>query len=138
MDYNPWLVNSIKDFWFLNCPECNFKAKEEEHFQKHAIEEYSFCSVLFKNSNLIEIDPLTLNSTEKYDFESGSELNASKQKEYLEEISIQEFKVETIEFGSMEQVIPCEINQNESVHLLPIGNFNCKECDKEFQRKYYL
>lgn len=135
MDYNPWLVDSIKDFWFLNCPECNFKAKEEEYFQKHAIEEHSFCSVLFKNSNVIEMDPLMFSSTVKYDFESGSDLNASKQKE---EISIQEFKVETLEFGSVDQVTPYEINQNESVRLLPIGNFNCKECDKEFQRKYHL
>ena len=138
MDYNPWLVDSIKDFWFLNCPECNFKAKEEEHFQKHAINEHSFCRVLFKNSNLIEIDPLTFNSTEKYDISSVNELDASKEKEYIEEIDIKEFKVETLEFGSVEQFIPCEINQNESVQFLPIGNFNCKMCDKEFQRKYHL
>ena len=25
MDKNPWAVDSIKDFWFLNCPECDFK-----------------------------------------------------------------------------------------------------------------
>ena len=23
---NPWLVKSIQDFWFMNCPECEFKA----------------------------------------------------------------------------------------------------------------
>ena len=39
---NPWAVDSIKDFWFLICPECDFKAKEENCFLHHANEEHSF------------------------------------------------------------------------------------------------
>ena len=27
MDANPWLVENIQTFSFLNCPECTFKSK---------------------------------------------------------------------------------------------------------------
>ena len=33
MSENPWHVESIQDFAFLNCPECAFKTKEEGYFQ---------------------------------------------------------------------------------------------------------
>ena len=62
MDENPWAVNSIKDFWFLNCPECDFKAKEENCFLHHANEEHSLSWILLQKS--VEIDPLR-NSTMK-------------------------------------------------------------------------
>ena len=38
--YNPWTVNSVHEFWFLNCPECQFNTKEEEFFRAHAIENH--------------------------------------------------------------------------------------------------
>ena len=101
---NPWMVDSIKDFWFLNCPECNFKAKEEISFQKHAIEEHPFCNVLFKAYNSIEIDPLKVDSTVKYDIDSMSELNAFRPKEHFEKLSIEDLKVGTLEFELVEQV----------------------------------
>ena len=62
MDENPWAVDSIKDFWFLNCPECDFKAKEENCFLHHANEEHSLSWILLEKS--VEIDPLR-NSTMK-------------------------------------------------------------------------
>jgi hypothetical protein len=33
---NPWAVDSLRKFLFYNCPECDFKAKDEPTFQKHA------------------------------------------------------------------------------------------------------
>ena len=101
---NPWMVDSIKDFWFLNCPECKFKSKEEINFQKHAIEEHPFCKALFKDSNLIEIDPQKINSTVVYDIDSMSELSAFRQKDRFEEMSIEDLKAGTLDFELVEQV----------------------------------
>ena len=44
---NPWKVDSIQEFAFLNCPECVFKSKEENLFQEHAISNHPDSSVLF-------------------------------------------------------------------------------------------
>ena len=124
---NPWAVTHIDSFNFLCCPECVFRSKEissfqshavENHpkskilfcekeeisFQKHAIEEPPFCNVLFKDSNSIEIDPLKVESTVKYDIDSMSELNTFREKEDFEEMSIEDLKVGSLEFQLMEQV----------------------------------
>ena len=47
---NPWLVDSIQDFWFLKCPECNFDTKEEYIFQHHAIQNHPQSLPLFSNT----------------------------------------------------------------------------------------
>ena len=44
---NPWLVENIQAFSYLNCPECTFKVKEENLFQDHAVKNHSSSSVLF-------------------------------------------------------------------------------------------
>ena len=44
---NPWLVENIQAFSYLNCPECTFKVKEENLFQDHAMKNHSLSSVLF-------------------------------------------------------------------------------------------
>ena len=40
MSTNPWQVDSIQEFYFLKCPECNFTHKEESDFQDHAIKNH--------------------------------------------------------------------------------------------------
>ena len=47
MSGNPWLVENIQEFSFLNCPECAFKVKEEDKFQDHAVRNHSQSSALF-------------------------------------------------------------------------------------------
>ena len=47
MSDNPWLVENIQEFSFLNRPEYEFKVKEEDTFQDHAIQNHSQSSVLF-------------------------------------------------------------------------------------------
>ena len=47
MSDNPWLVENVQEFSFLNCPECVFKVKEEDIFQDHAVRNHSQSSVLF-------------------------------------------------------------------------------------------
>jgi hypothetical protein len=50
MSGNPWLVENIQEFLFLNCPECVFQVKEEDIFQDHAVKNHSQSSVLFGKS----------------------------------------------------------------------------------------
>lgn len=40
MASNPWLVESIEDFHFYNCPECHFKSRQTEEFKEHAMESH--------------------------------------------------------------------------------------------------
>ena len=55
---NPWDVKNIHEFSFLNCPECNFKTKQEKFFQDHAIQNHPMSNVLFnlycENTNEIQ------------------------------------------------------------------------------------
>ena len=37
---NPWCVESLQAFTFLNCPECDYRSKEETAFQNHAVENH--------------------------------------------------------------------------------------------------
>ena len=44
---NPWKVDNIKAFSFLNCPECSFKIKDENSLQNHPVKNHPLSSVLF-------------------------------------------------------------------------------------------
>ena len=48
MSDNPWVVDNLKDFWFMNCPECVYKTKTENSFQDHAFENHPLSFVLFE------------------------------------------------------------------------------------------
>ena len=48
---NPWLVDNIENFWFLNCPECTFKTKIQNDFQYHAIGNHTLSTVLFSDDS---------------------------------------------------------------------------------------
>ena len=48
---NPWSVNNIQEFWFLTCPECSFKTKEENKFQDHAVKNHPQSFELFRDDN---------------------------------------------------------------------------------------
>ena len=37
---NPWLVKDLDDFYFLCCPECAYKSKDDEAFMDHAVENH--------------------------------------------------------------------------------------------------
>ena len=67
---NPWLVDNIDDFWFLNYPECAFKTKIQNDFQKHAVGDHTSSSVLFsddsdilKNANKATIKKEIMNNS---------------------------------------------------------------------------
>ena len=72
MANNPWEVESIKDFYFLKCPECDFNTKEKNSFENHATENHPLSFVLFNKKyaeedfNKIDIkeDPLSQSDTQ--------------------------------------------------------------------------
>ena len=50
MKSNPWAVPNVKEFSFLCCPECQFKSKEEQTFEGHAVSEHPKSHVLFNST----------------------------------------------------------------------------------------
>ena len=74
---NPWKVDNIKAFSFLNCPECTFKIKDENSFQNHAVKNHPLSSVLFdgklvKEGNTESVNESRINLNIKF---SKSELS---------------------------------------------------------------
>ena len=43
---NPWLVEDLDDFYFLCCPECTYKSKDDEAFIDHAVEKHPKSKVI--------------------------------------------------------------------------------------------
>ena len=66
---NPWLVSNLKEFLWYNCPECEYKAKNEDLFYEHAIKNHfkaQQCLNIkneFINNDVMEtsVDPLDTN-----------------------------------------------------------------------------
>ena len=52
MAQNPWAVESIQEFYFLKCPECDFDTKEENSFENHATENHPLSLVLFDKQSV--------------------------------------------------------------------------------------
>ena len=50
MTVNPWKVETIQAFYFLNCPECVFKTKTEDMFKMHAFSNHPLSCILFEKS----------------------------------------------------------------------------------------
>ena len=49
---DPWLVEDFHDFYFLCCPECAYKSKDDEAFIDHAVENHpkSKASTIFSEA----------------------------------------------------------------------------------------
>ena len=58
MNTNPWLVDTIKAFSFLNCPECAFRTKEENLFAYHAARNHPLSTAFFDKQ--IELEQSTI------------------------------------------------------------------------------
>ena len=77
---NPWLVNSIQAFSFLNCPECSFKVKDKNFFQGHALQNHPlsfefFCTRSEKPKKTVtEVEKIGLLTDETKDDKSLEEL----------------------------------------------------------------
>ena len=90
MAQNPWLVDSINAFYFLNCPECAFNTKEENCFQEHAMENHPLSFVLFGKSEgdlsvLEDTEPVT---SDNYIIEHMSKDNLHLPSDSYESLSL--------------------------------------------------
>ena len=52
MSINPWIVDSIQEFYFLKCPECDFLNKEVSDFQDHAVDNHPLSVAFFGDSDM--------------------------------------------------------------------------------------
>jgi hypothetical protein len=84
MAQNPWAVDSIKSFYFLKCPECDFDTREENLFENHATENHPLSFVLFDKKYVeedfdtidIKEEPLSHSDTQiSYDDKKSSTHN---------------------------------------------------------------
>ena len=50
-DRNPWAVENIEAFSFYCCPECDFKSKDGDHFERHALESHNKSKAFFIMTN---------------------------------------------------------------------------------------
>ena len=73
MSFNPWKVESIKAFYYLKCPECNFDTKEESSFQDHAIENHPMSYELFGKKSVTEeeFDSVMIKEEQMSDFDEN-------------------------------------------------------------------
>ena len=68
-DQNPWVVESIEEFNFYCCPECDFKSKDEDYFKRHAMESHNKSKIFFtmsKSKNNTNADSMEVVTESEY------------------------------------------------------------------------
>ena len=112
---NPWLTDNIQSFVFINCPECDFKAKKENSFQDHAKKEHPRSFAFFEKS-LIKSEPPDSKSNEQ--IETGSDLDLDDSQvgidDYFETIQSDK-TLEEIMFPETEKVIIADLNETVKI-----------------------
>ena len=127
MDYNPWNVASIHEFWSLKCPECVFDSKEEDIFQDHALRNHPLSFAIFgKTSTDVKaeyVDPF---------FETDEYHNNQDQISIKKELSS--------EFRSSDSISPLvnggkKFNKAQRKRILEGKEpYHCAGCDKSFSK----
>jgi len=115
MATNPWNVNDIKEFWFLNCPECAFKTKMEKAFLHHALKNHRLSTAFvlttpanIENSNF----GLAVENSDKKKFSSNHQ--TTKEEKTLEELMFPDFEEETNEVPAILDEISMQSNEYQS------------------------
>ena len=116
MSFNPWAVDNIQEFYFLQCPECNYIDKEENSFQDHAVENHPL-SVAFYGDSDDTIEKIGIFDECKKENETDDPLNTVKE-EVLEtrndhEVEENIFPIENdVKINIVHDVMPSEtVNQ---------------------------
>ena len=120
MTANLWLVHSIRDFSFLNCPECTFRTKEENLFAYHAAKHHPLSTAFFDEQTELEQSTIGLKTVE-YSPDLDSKLEA----------------VPTRITDESNDPLECiAINCNESVsqviEIVPNEPLTCQHCEEKF------
>ena len=84
MSVNPWLVENVHAFSFLNCPECIFKTKTEDMFKTHAVSNHPLSCMLFEKSTktIIKEEPMSELELEQIAEESDKTLEELMHSEF--------------------------------------------------------
>jgi len=126
---NPWVVESIQDFYFLRCPECDFDTKEENSFEIHSTANHPLSFVFFDkhsvndifNQDVIKIEPMS-DYDRKDNFNDEKPLDTEFLPLHYPEISL----TEKTEDSSMKR----KIRKNQEGKKL----FSCSICNSSFTR----
>ena len=84
MSFNPWLVENVQSFLYLNCPECSYRTKKKDSFQEHALQNHPLSCSFFEEDKF-KIDPF-----ENNDFidDYASEQEVFKSDETLDDLCL--------------------------------------------------
>lgn len=126
---NPWAVENVNAFYFLNCPECVYKSKEVESFEVHALQNHPQSFVLFKN---IKSEENEFKDSENEFKDSETDLKDSEnefEKTEIKEDEIETVKVETILDEEKEEILPKIVKKSVRKQ--------CKICNKTLAAGVY-
>ena len=111
MNTNPWLVDSIKAFSFLNCPECNFRTKEENLFGYHAAKNHPLSTAFFDKQTELEQSLIGL-----------------KTGEYRPDLDSKEVAIPTLITNKSNDPLECDATNFNEILGEPI---TCQHCEKK-------
>ena len=120
--HNPWNVESLEDFRFYNCPECDHKESIKSDFLKHALNNHPRCGELFDSLDVERSKNITKNVS-------------TTLKSKVQEIILEgnETDVVNSESSSLTSAIPQEIvgKQIESSEPLNSKNSETEDVNEE-------
>ena len=97
---NPWAVETIEVFSFYCCPECDFKAKKEDRFKRHAIESHNKSKVFFimskPENNLNDDDSMDVETESEYQEEQENMEDVDECESSIKEESLSESEGEEL------------------------------------------
>ena len=112
---SPWAANSLYDYLYFCCPECDSKSPIKQDFVRHAVLEHPACLQFFKNiqDGSIEDISLSSDSLEDFDIDVKPELI--------------EVKEETIDEPEKIKIVPTLLNSKQEDQV--DDNVECPNCD---------
>ena len=124
---NPWLVDSLQDFWFLKCPECTFDTQEDQVFQDHAVENHPQSLTFFHKK--VKEELIDNNFVDCTNFtENNYDDNSSETALYPQILPIVQIKEELLETNFSH---PAFEPQKKKL-------FECSICKKSYGRRMTL
>jgi hypothetical protein len=123
MNTNPWLVDSIKAFSFLNCPECVFQTKEDNLFGYHAAKNHPLSTAFFDKQTELEQSLIGLKTVEY-----SPDLDSKLEKVPTTNESNDPLECTTTNFNEiLGKPITCQ-HCEEKVDSISKFQTHCKEC----------
>ena len=127
---NPWVVETIEEFSFYCCPECDFKSKKGDYFRSHAIESHNKSKVFFimskPENNLNDDDAMDVETESEYQDEKEGKEDFNESSTSVKEESLSESEGEELVRLSEHQALKL-INGPDYVTQEDLDMFNDNE-----------